>query len=160
MKYEKKHDPILEALNCAVADATALFSTTSPILSDGRHTTHGVLAQLVFWHERYVEVLQAIIDGQPPNLIDGTQEMLNAAARHRYSGASMTMLALRLSELQQQLDALLRRIPDWSVNFPIKRDSGFCNVDERVHLIEENIRNRTIIFKRVLHPQLSRLQGR
>lgn len=159
MKREQKHDQILEALNCTVADAAALFSTTSPILSDGRHTAHGVLAQLVFWHERYVEVLQAIIDGQPPNLIDGTHEMLNAAARHRYAREPMAMLALRLSELQQQLDTLLRRLPDWSVNFPIKRDSGFCNVDERVHLIEENIRNRTIIFKRALRPQLSRAQG-
>jgi hypothetical protein len=85
-------------------------------------------------------------------LIDGTQEMLNAAARHRYARESMAMLAQRFTELQHELDALLRALPDWSVNFPVKRDSGFCNVDERVRLIDEYVRNRTAIFRRIHRP--------
>lgn len=145
----------LEALNCTVTDTATFFASASPILSNGRHTAHGVLAQIVFWHERYVEVIQAVVDRQPPNLIDGTQEMLNAAAQHRYTRDSMLELSQRLTELQQALDRLLRDLPDWSVNFPVKRDSGFCNVDERVKLIEENLRNRTAAFRRLLRPQFS-----
>lgn len=151
---EQPHEQVLEALRHTVADAAAFFSTTSPILSDGRYTTHGVLAQMVFWHERYVEVLRALVAGEQPDLIDGTQEMLNAAARHRYAREPMAVLAARLSEAHQELDQLLRAQSDWSINYPIKRDSGFCNVDERVRLIEENIRNRTAIFKRALRPSL------
>ena len=152
---EQSREQILEALNRTVADAAAFFSVASPILSDGRHTAHGALAQIVFWHERYVEVLRALANGHVPDLIDGTNEMLNAAARHRYARDSMDDLARRLEELQQLLVPLLRGLPDWSVNFPVKRDSGFCNVDERVQLIEENLRNRTATFRRMLRPQVS-----
>lgn len=149
---EQTHKELLESLNQVVTDAAALFATASPILSDGRNSAHGILAQLVFWHERYVEVLRALTAGEPPNLIDGTFEMLNAAARHRYARDSMVALAQRLAELQKELDSLLRALPDWSVNFPVKRDSGFCNVDERVRLIDETIRSRTIVFRRLHRP--------
>mgnify|MGYP001450153384 CR=1 FL=1 len=152
---DKSREKNLEALNSTVADAAAFFSSSSPILSNGRHTAHGVLAQIVFWHERYVEVARALVDGQSPNLIDGTHEMLNAAALHRYARDSMLELSQRLVVSQQEFDQLLRALPDWSVNFPIKRDSGFCNVDERVQLIEENLRNRTTTFRRLLRPQFS-----
>jgi hypothetical protein len=149
---EQTREEILESLNCRVAEAAAFFAGVSPILSDGRNTAHGALAQLVFWHERYVEVLRALMAGETPILIDGTQEMLNAAARHRYARESMIMLAQRLGELHRELDGLLRALPEWSVNFPIKRDSGFCNVDERVHLIDETFRNRILVFRRVHRP--------
>jgi len=145
---ERTREQALESLNSTVAEAAAFFATVSPVLSDGRQTAHGVLAQMVYWHERYVEVLQAIAAGEAPNLIDGTVEMLNAAARHRYAREPMVILAHNLAVLQQQLDAHLRELPDWSVNFPVKHDSGFCNINERVCLIEQNIRNRTIAFKR------------
>ncbi|MCC6802300.1 MAG: hypothetical protein IT319_05400 [Anaerolineae bacterium] len=152
---ERPREKILETLNSTVADAAEFFSSASPILSNGRHTAHSALAQIVFWHERYLEVLQALAAGQPPNLIDGTTEMLNAAALHRYAGEAMPDLARQLTELHREVDRLLSDLPDWSVNFPVKRDSGFCNVDERVQLIEENMRNRTTTFRRLLRPQFS-----
>ncbi len=145
---EQSREQIREALNRSVSDSAAYFARVSPVLGDGRHTAHGVLAQLVFWHERHVEVARALVEGCEPNLIHGTVEMLNAGARHRYARDSMVDLAQRLSVLQQELDGLLARLPDWSVNFPLKRDSGFCNVEERVRLLEENVRNRLILMRR------------
>lgn len=153
---ERPREKILETLSTTVADAAAFFSSASPILSNGRYTAHSVLAQIVFWHERYLEVLQALAAGQPPILIEGTTEMLNAAALHRYAGDTMPDLARQLIELHHELDRLLRDLPDWSVNFPVKQDSGFCNVDERVQLIEENLRNRTATFRRLSRPKYSR----
>lgn len=145
---EQTREQILEVLNRTVADVAAFFATSSPILSDGRHTAHGILAQMVFWHERHVEVARALAGGYEPNLIGGTIEALNAAARHRYARESMVMLAQNLSALQSELDGLLRQLPDWSVNYPLKNDSGFCNVEERVLLLEENLHNRLTLMKR------------
>jgi hypothetical protein len=122
------------------------------VLSDGRNTAHGLLAQLVFWHERHVEVARALAVGAPPELISGTVEALNAGARHRYAREPMVMLAQKLSSLQDELDSLLCGLPDWTVNFPLKRDSGFCNVEERVLLLEETVRNRMAILKRASRP--------
>ncbi len=145
---EQTREQVQETLNRTVADAAAFLATVSPVLSDGRQTAHGILAQMVFWHERHVEVARALVEGCQPNLISGTVEALNAAARHRYARESMVMLAQNLSVLQGELDHLLLQLPNWSVNFPLKRDSGFCNVEERILLLEENVRNRLNLMKR------------
>ncbi len=149
---DQTREKLLDALNNTVADAAAFLASASPVLSDGRHTAHGVLSQLVYWHECYANVLSAISQGQRPDLMDGTQDMLNASARHRYARELMVMLAERLSQLQQQVDTLLRDLPDWSINFPVKRDSGFCNVYERVGLVEEHIRHHVAILHRAYRP--------
>ncbi len=145
---DRTREEILEELNCTVVDAAAFFSTLSPIVAEGRYTAHGVLAQLVYWHERYVEVLRALAVGQQPSLIDGTYDALDASARHHYASEPMVMLAERLNLLHHELDGLLRTLPDWSVEFPVKHNCESCSVYERVELIHEQIHAHTAILKR------------
>ena len=60
----------------------------------------------------------------------------------------MTMLAYDLSCLQKELDAIVRRLPDWTINFPIKSDSPPCSVGERLLEIEGHIRHHVLRLKR------------
>ena len=139
---------LLEALNRTVADAAAYLCCVDETLSDGHQTARGVLAQMVYWHEQYLSIAKAICEGRKPELRQGTYESINAIARQRYAAEPQTFLASRLAAVQHELDEYLRAIPDWSVNFPVKHDSGFCTLGERVRLIEEHIRNRVTILKR------------
>lgn len=141
-------EELLEALNRTVADAAAYLCCVDETLSDGHQTARGVLAQMVYWHEQYLAIARAICEGRSPELRQGTYDSINAIARQKYASEPQPFLAHRLSAVQQELDACLRSIPDWSVNFPVKHDSGFCTVGERVRLIEEHIRNRVTILKR------------
>ncbi len=137
---EKLHEQVLERLNRTVIEAAAYLATADEGLTDGRYTAFGVLAQLVFWHEQYVSVAGALLQGRPPTLKAGTFERLNQVARSNYSSDSMTMLAYDLSCLQKEFAAIARKLPDWSVNFPIKHDSEPLSLADRLVEIERQIR--------------------
>jgi len=139
----------LDHLNRTVINAAVFFAGADQGLSDGRQTAHGVLAQLVFWHEQYVETAQALLEQRPPLLKAGTFERLNQVARSHFAGDSMTMLAYDLSHLQKEFDHIVRELPDWSINFPIKHDSEPCSLSNRLVEIEQHIRQHTRRFKRV-----------
>ena len=80
------HEEILEHLNRTVIDAAAFFASADERLFDGHQSAHGVMAQLVFWHEQYVAVAQALVDGRDPELKAGTFEHLNQVARSNFAG--------------------------------------------------------------------------
>ncbi|MEO8394404.1 MAG: hypothetical protein ABI700_15535 [Chloroflexota bacterium] len=130
----------LDRLNQTVIDAAAFFASADEGLSDGRHNVHGVLAQLVFWHEQYVETARALLEQRPPPLKAGSFERLNQVARSHFASDSLTMMAYDLSCLQKELDGIVRELSDWSVNFPIKNDSEPRSVNERLVEIELHIR--------------------
>jgi hypothetical protein len=145
---EKTHDEILDRLSRTVIEAAAFFANADESLFDGHHTAHGVLAQLVFWHEQYVAIAGALLQGRVPNLKVGSFERLNQIARSTFASDSMTMLAYDLSCLQKEFDALLRQLPDWSVNFPIKGDSVPCSLHDRLVEIEQHIHQHVLSLKR------------
>jgi hypothetical protein len=145
---ETIHEEVLDRLNRTVIEAAAFFAGADESLFDGRHTAHGVLAQLVFWHEQYVSVAGALIQGRVPILKAGSFERLNQMARSNFAGDSMTMLAYDLSCLQKEFDALVRQLPDWSISFPIKSDSELCPLSERLVEIEQHIRQHVQRLKR------------
>src|SRR5664279_4306491 len=139
----------LDRLNRTVIDASAFFVNVDENLSDGHHTAHGVLAQLVFWQEQYVETARALLEQRTPPLKAGSFERLNQVARSNFAGDSMTMLAYALSCLQKEFDGIVRQLPDWSINFPIKADSAPCSLNERLVEIEEHIRQHIQRIKRM-----------
>ena len=141
-------EQLLEALNRTVADAAAYLCCVDETLSDGHQTAHGVLAQMVYWHEQYLSIAKAMCEGRSPELRQGTYESINAVARQKYAAEPQPFLAHKLSSVQREFDECLRAIPDWSVNFPVKHDSGFCTLGERIRLLEEHIRNRVTFLKR------------
>jgi hypothetical protein len=145
---ERTHDEILERLNRTVIEAAAFFASANESLFDGQHTAHGVLSQLVFWHEQYVAIAGALLQGRAPSLKAGSFERLNQIARSTFSSDSMTMLAYDLSCLQKEFDALIRQLPDWSVSFPIKNDSTPCSLNDRLVEIEQHVRQHVLRLKR------------
>ncbi len=145
---ENLHEAVLDRLNGTVIEAAAFLASVDENLSDGNQMAHGVLAQLVFWHEQYVQTALALLAGRDPELKPGSFERLNQAARSRYASDSMTMLAYDLSCLQKEFDALVRQLPDWSIDFPIKQDSSPCTLMLRLEEIESHIRQHLLRLKR------------
>jgi len=142
------HEEILESFNRTVTDAAAYLGCVDEKRTDGHQSAHGVLAQMVFWHEQYVQILGAIAAGQPPTLLSGPFDMLNMIGRQKYAREAQPMLAHELTVLHHEFDRVLRGIADWSLNFPVKQDSGYCSIAERVRLIDAHIHNRVALLKR------------
>lgn len=141
-------EEVLERLNHTVIEAAAFLAAADERLSDGHHSAHGVLAQLVFWHEQYVETARALLEGRNPVLKAGSFERLNQTARSQYASDSKTMLAYDLSCLQKEFDHIVQQIEDWSVNFPIKYDGATKTLIEQVVEIEAHIRHHILRLKR------------
>jgi hypothetical protein len=135
------HEQALDRLNRTVIEASAFFAASNAELFDGRQTAHGVLAQLVFWHEQYVSIAGALLQGRAPTLKTGSFDRLNQVARNNFANSSMVMLAYDLSCLQKEFDAIVRQLPDWSINFPIKADGEPRSLNERLVEIEQHIRH-------------------
>lgn len=142
------HEDILESFHRTIADAAAYLCCVDEKLTDGHQSAHGVLAQMVFWHEEYLRILHAIAAGEQPNLHSGTYEVINLIARQKYANETMPILAHQLTIIHKQLEDALRALPDWSINFPVKQDSGYCSIAERIRLIDAHIFNRVTLLKR------------
>lgn len=148
---ESFQEALLDRLNRTVIDAVAFFASADDSLFDGRQTAHGVLSQLVFWHTQYVAIAGALLQGRVPALKAGSFEQLNQVARSSFASDSMIMLAYDLSCLQKDFDTLLRKLPDWSVNFPVKTDSPACSLTDRLVEIEQHVHQHVQRLKRSHH---------
>ena len=146
---EPTHEEVLDRLNRTVLAAAAYFATVGEHHSDGRQSAFGVLAQLAYWHERYVRTAQALLDGRAPELESGSFERLNQVAHNLFAGHSMTMMAYDLSCAQKEFDRLVRQLPDWSISFPIKADGEPRSLFDRLIEIEAHIRQHVNRLQRV-----------
>lgn len=138
----------LQTLNHTVADAAQFFSQVDEAVVDEHQTAREVISHLVFWHREYVRVAWALVEGCPPELRSGKFRELNALAAEDYKSESLPALATRLARLQWQLDRALRRLPDPSVNFPVKQGGSFWRARDRLPTIESHIRNHVRRLKR------------
>lgn len=138
------HADVLDKLNRTVLEAAAYFGALHENTFDGHDNAHAVLSQLVFWHEQYVAIARALVEGHQPQLNVGTFARLNEKASVLHAGSGMVMLAYQLSCAQRTLTELLSKLPNWSVDFPIKQDSPPCTVAERVDQIEQHIRQHVM----------------
>ena len=147
-----KREALLTVLNRTVTEAVAYFARVDENLSDGHQTARGVLAHLVFWHNEYNAILRDMLAERRLDLKVGTFATLNSVARLKYRYEPMSSLAHRLAVHQREFETLVRRLPGWSANFPIKHDSRFCCVEERITEIEAHIRNHVSRLRRAEQP--------
>lgn len=140
--------PILDRLNQTVREAAAFFSTADEGLYDGHQTARQVLSHLVFWHREYVQVLRALLRGREPALQNGSFASLNALAAYELRHETLPDLAERLTELQAQLDGLVRELPDWTADFPVKRGGRHWSIEARLDTIESHVRNHLTALQR------------
>jgi len=129
----------LRALDEAVVDAAGYLVSVDPELDGGHQTAREVLCHLVFWHNEYVAISRALLDGQEPPLKEGTYAQLNREATKEFGQQSTAELIHQLSALQESLRKQLLALPDWSVDFPVKQDSRRKSVTERVLAIERHV---------------------
>lgn len=131
----------LKPLDETVGQAVAFLGGLDDSLFDGHQSAREVLSHLVYWHREYVSIAQALVDGREPPLKRGTFAELNAEATCEFESLPMLELALRLGALQTEFGNLLRQIPDWGVNFPVKFGGRNKNIADRISAIEAHIRN-------------------
>jgi hypothetical protein len=138
-RYQRP-DEILITLRRTVLNAALFFETTDEWLADGCQTAHEVLAHLVFWHREYVAIAQALASGRRPELRSGAFVELNARAYQEFADMPLPALARCLVMLQELLEAALRHLPDWEINFPVKQGGRYWSIGERLPTIESHIR--------------------
>jgi hypothetical protein len=129
----------LGALDAALAEAASFLAGVDPELDGGHQTAHEVLCHFVFWHREYVAISQAMLDGRTPPLREDTYAELNAQATAEFGGRSMDNLACILLDLQKTLRSQLLALPDWSIDFPVKKGARPKSVAERVPAIENHL---------------------
>lgn len=148
VSVSEKKERALVALQDAVDEATAYFARVNANLYDGYQTAHEVLAQLVFWHYQHVRVARMLLAGQALDLLSGTRPALNRAACAERRTMTMAELVDQLADQQRELDALLRDLPDWTIDFPIKQGGRPCTVEDRVLALATGINNHVAQFRR------------
>ncbi|MDX1613200.1 MAG: DinB family protein [Candidatus Promineifilaceae bacterium] len=134
-------DKSLADLERAVNQAAAYLAEADEALWDGHQTAREVLAHLVFWHREYLTVARALAQEEEPSLKQGTFAELNAAAAREFADVPLDRLARRWLALQVALNAVLRRLPDWQADFPVKHGGRKKAVVKRVAGIQAHIRH-------------------
>ncbi|MBK8022791.1 MAG: hypothetical protein IPK19_15490 [Chloroflexi bacterium] len=140
-------EEVLESLNRTVLESAAYFGSAHEALFDGHQSAHAVLAQLVFWHKQYVRTLRDLAQGDEPTLLVGTFAQINQRARREYASYGMVMLAHEFSCAHRDLVEALNQLPDWSIDFPIKRDGDHMSIDQRLLEIEGHIHRHVQRFQ-------------
>lgn len=131
----------LRALDNTLAEAANYLVDVDPDMHGGHQTAREVICHLVFWHREYVTITRALLDGREPSLKEGTFAQLNVAATREFSGQTMAELAGALLAFHETLHKHLSALADWSIDFPVKRDSRPKSVAERVPAIESHLRD-------------------
>jgi hypothetical protein len=148
MDIVQEKETILTGLTSAVAEAVAFFEAADESLCDGYQSAYEVLAHLVFWHEEYGRVTAALVNGQTPQLKEGSYARLNALAAEIFCKTPLPLLAQRLAQAQRKLERNLRRLPSWDVYLPVKRGGRFRTVWQRVPQFEAHIRHHVSRLQR------------
>ncbi len=131
---------VLRALDEALVDAAGYLADVDPELDGGHQTAHEVLCHFVFWHREYVAISRALLAGQDPPLKEGTFAQLNCTATKEFAERSAEDLARLLLVLQESLREQLFALPDWSIDFPVKRGGRPKSVAKRIPAIESHLR--------------------
>jgi ABC-type transporter Mla subunit MlaD len=139
-RKEEEREKAIRALDRAVADAASFFADVDECLWDGHQNAREVLSQLLFWHREYVTIAVDIARRRQLSLRKGTFAELNTVALQEFADRPLCDLATELSAQQERLRGALRDIPDWEVNFPIKRGSRRRLLKDRIITIEAVIR--------------------
>ncbi len=144
-------DRLLSELSDSIFTAVSFFMKVDENLFDGHQTAREVLSHLVFWHHEYGSISRAFLQNQRPTLLEGSLALLNAQATCEYQEQDMAGLAQLLAEEQKVLDSNLRDLPDWNVNFPIKKGCRRTDVAGRICSIVDHIHHHMVRQERAHH---------
>jgi hypothetical protein len=149
---QHRDERALADLSRTVTTAAAFFSEVDQPLADGRQTARAVLAHLVVWHRRYVEIARALAGGRQPPLVLEVALAPVAATGRRCREEPLPVLAARLVALQAELAEALRAISDWGIAFPLEPGGRHRSVRDQVPRVEAHIRRHVTRLRRVHRP--------
>ncbi|HEY2916029.1 MAG TPA: DinB family protein [Candidatus Limnocylindrales bacterium] len=109
-------DEALEALHASMVDVVVaagaldagdLDRTPSASLDvESGWTPRQIVAHILWWHERYINVLSAAIDGRQPPALPGTLDDINVRGVEAYGDRSVEELTRALETKQDVLESL------------------------------------------------------
>jgi hypothetical protein len=145
---QERQEQAFKALNNAVSLAVVFFSESDENHFDGYQTAHEVLANLVFWHREHVRIARSLVEGTEPRLMEGAATTFNTKACQNFKNKAIPVMAQQLDELQVELAGLLRCLPDWEMDFPLKNGGRYCTVEDRVNALASSVRHHTALLRR------------
>lgn len=108
-----------------------------------------VLVHLVFWHERYISIISAALDGREPDLLTGSGKALNAMPVRENAGAPIGLLIERFQAAQAELEELTASEAARSVTIRIRLNTKERTVNDLLHAVEGHIRNHLAKLRKV-----------
>ncbi len=160
MALLKSESESLEALHSTVMVAASFFSDVDENLSDGWQTARQILAHLVFWHREYARVIQAIADGEKPNLLTGKFRELNARAWQEFARTPMPALAQQFRKSQSELESAARQMRARETKFAFKQGSKPQRINYWLPRIEAHVRTHVVQLKRAEATQAMKMNKR
>lgn len=132
-------DSLLTSLDRSVAQITDFLVQIDENFYDGHQTAREVLSHLVFWHREYVLITDAMVNGRSPNLRQSTFVALHGRAAREFRRVPLAKLCQDFCGLQRAFSDNLRKLPDWTIEFPVKKGCRRTTVFERIRLIQDHI---------------------
>jgi hypothetical protein len=114
-----------------------------------------VLAHLVYWHELYVEQVEALRGGPPAELPEGRFSDLNALAVAQSRGAPLDEMLRRFREANERLVIAITASPDLAIQ--LKRGSKVWPLEALIPNVGSHIRNHLKLLKKAQKSQNWRL---
>lgn len=147
VKVDQRSD-VLARLNTTVNEASRYFRTVDEHLFDGHQSARQALSDIVFWHREYLNIVTTMLDGEEPELREGTYEELGELATAEFKTTPLPLLCDELDGMQAKLEMALQQLPDWNVILPTKRGGRRVKVARRLTMVEKQIRQHVARLKR------------
>lgn len=132
--------------------AFAAYVTSLPgsLVSPRAWGAREVLAHIAYWHERYVEIIEAALLKREPSPLQGTFRELNARAVQTMAGKSVTAMAARLLDAQHRLELIAPAASQRRLRVAIKPGARAWSIDELLSRVEGHVRGHHVTLRRQL----------
>ena len=102
----------IERLDATVDEvARVLPALPPPAVPNTGWGAHEVLSHVVFWHETYARILEAMTEGREPVVLEGVFPEFNRIAVERFRAAPDALLVERLRHANAVVVAALAALP-------------------------------------------------
>lgn len=139
---------MLELRETVASLASFIGSLPPAALHPSRWGPREVLAHLVYWHEHYVRIVRARLDGREPRLPGSSFVALNAVAVESLRGVTVAEMVRRLLSAQRKLKRVDGDARRARVHVRIKSGAKAWAWGEFVRRIEGHIRGHEQALRR------------
>ncbi|MDD5469132.1 MAG: DinB family protein [Anaerolineales bacterium] len=147
---------LTEAVEAFVAYMESLPPAQLGKSPDERWWPREVLSHLVFWHEHYVQIAGAIVQGREPDLYRETFIVLNARAARQEQDTPIPELLRRFRDAQEKLATIAADERAPGLHWSFRQGSKSRRFDEDLDMIARHILGHVRQLRRRGFGRLSR----